>query len=276
MKPSLPAGFTLVELMAATAVLASVLLLMLGMQDQMSRAWSNANRRTETGREARAALRMMATDLAALRTRTTNAGQVMNRVPNEITNGPIPFYYYAPVISRRGAAAPPSNAIANYQTNTAMIFGLVTRANGDLNLVGYYVARRVTTNLNGLVQANAHLFRYRRDPGETAAALSAYFGATNSIPTLFPEIDPTRDEILAHNVAGFSILALGQGVNSNGLNFSLPSVPDQGSRFHATLHLYPEEISQRLSAVEWTNTTNLIKFSRSYEFRVRPMARPVE
>ena len=49
------AAFTLIELMAATTVLSVVLLMMVGMQDQMSKAWSNANRRTDATREARAA-----------------------------------------------------------------------------------------------------------------------------------------------------------------------------------------------------------------------------
>ena len=49
-------SFTLIELMAATSVLSVVLLMMVGMQDQMSRAWSNSNRRTDATREARAAL----------------------------------------------------------------------------------------------------------------------------------------------------------------------------------------------------------------------------
>lgn len=267
------ASFTLIELLAATAVLSSVLLLMVGMQDQMSRAWNNANRRTETGREARAALRMMATDLAALKTRRPTSGPVMQSVAGAVTSAPIPFYFYAPAGRR---VSPPSLVIPNYQTNTGIIFGLVTRANGDLNLVGYYVARRATTNLNGLVQTNAHLFRYRRDPGETATALSAYFGATNSIPTLFPGIDPTRDDILAYNVTGLSILAMGQGVNSNWFNFTLPEEPNQGSRFHITLHLLPEEIAQRLGPNDWGTSNTLAKFARSYEFRLRPMARPAE
>jgi hypothetical protein len=130
--------------------------------------------------------------------------------------------------------------------------------------------------LNGLVQTNAHLFRYRRNAGETAAALSAYFGATNSIPTLFPGIDPTRDEILAYNVAGLSILALGPNVNSNGFNFTLPEETNQGSRFHVTLHLLPDELAQRLGPNDWNSSNTLAKFARSYEFRLRPTARSAE
>ena len=272
MKPLRTApSFTLIELMAATAVLSSVLLLMVGMQDQMSRAWSNANRRTETGREARAALRMMATDLAVLKTRRPTSGPVINMVSSNVTNGPIPFVYY-----RGGGGANPLPSIPNRLTGSMYLFGVVPRANGELNLVGYYVARRATTNLNGLVQTNAHLFRYRRDAANTATALSAYFGATNSAAALFSGIDPFTDEILAYNVVGLSILAMGQGVNSNGLNFTLPETTNQGARFQVSLHLIPEEVAQRLSTADWSSSNTLAKFSRSYEFRLRPLTRPAE
>ena len=273
MKPSRAASFTLIEMMAATTVLSSVLLLMVGMQDQMSRAWNNANRRTETGREARAALRLMASDLASLRTRRPANGPVANMVSTNATNGPIPFYYYTPA-GRRVTA--PALTIPGYLTNTSILFGVIPTTNGELSLVGYYVARRATTNLNGLVQTNAHLFRYFRNAEATFTNLTSYFGATSDPNSLFRDINPTNDEILAFNAAGLSILAVGGAVNANGLNFSLPEAANQGSRFQVTLHLLPEEIAQRLSSTEWNSSTTLAKFSRSYEFRLRPLARPAE
>jgi hypothetical protein len=256
-------------------VLSSVLLLMVGMQDQMSRAWNNANRRTETGREARAALRMMASDLAALKTRRATSGPVTNLVAGDVISGPIPFYYYG------GGAGSVRLTISQRLAGASFLFGVVPKANGELNLVGYYVARRTTTNLNGLVQDNAHLMRYRRDAAATAVNLSNYFNNTNPNTlnlTLFQGINSATDEILAYNVAGLSILAMGDTtiINSNGLNFTLPEVTNQGCRFHVTLHLYPEEIAQRLSTSDWTNSANLSKFSRSYEFRLRPLTRPQE
>lgn len=267
------ASFTLIELMAATTVLSSVLLLMVGMQDQMSRAWTNANRRSETGREARAALRMMATDLLVLKTRRPANGPVTHTISTPALSGPIPFYYYTPAGRR---VTPPALQIPGYLDNTSVLFGVVPRANGELSLVGYYVARRAMTNLNGLVQTNAHLFRYYRDPEATISNLTNYFGATNDANVLFREINPTNDEILAYNAAGLSILALGGGVNSNGLNFTLPETANQGARFQVTLHLLPEEVAQRLGPNEWNNSNTLAKFSRSYEFRLRPLARPAE
>ena len=266
-----PRSFTLVELMAATAVLSSVLLLMVGMQDQMSRAWNNANRRTETGREARAALRMIATDLARLKTRRLSAGPAGNTVAPAATNG-IPFVYRS---ATNANTFQPLN-IPNRLSNSSILFGAFPAAQGQLNLFGYYVARRTTTNLNGLVQSNFHLFRYRRDATATASNLSAYFGNPNNANLLFAGINPNTDDILAYNVAGFSILALGQGVNANGLNFTLAEVTNQGSRFHVTLHLLPEEVVQRLGTNDWGTANTLAKFARSYEFRTRPLSRPAE
>lgn len=270
-RPAGSGSFTLVELMAATAVLSSVLLLMVGMQDQMSRAWSNANRRTETGREARAALRMIATDLARLKTRRTSPGPAGNTAATAATNG-IPFIYRSAAIT---SPTWPLN-IPNRLTNGAILFGAFPAANGQLNLFGYYVARRTTTNLNGLVQSNFHLFRYRRDAAATASNLSAYFASPGNANLLFPGINPNTDDVLAYNVASFSILALGQSVNANGLNFTLPEVANQGSRFHVTLHLLPEEVVQRLGPNDWNNSNTLAKFARSYEFRTRPLSRPAE
>jgi type II secretory pathway pseudopilin PulG len=263
-------SFTLIELMAATAVLSSVLLLMVGMQDQMSRAWNNANRRTETGREARAALRMMATDFSALKTRRPTSGPVANMVNPILTDAPIPFVYYG------GQGSAPLT-IAGRLAGSSYLFGVVSRPGGELNTVGYYVARAATTNLNGLVLTNAHLFRYRSNAVNTASNLTAYFSAgSNAVSTLFRGVSPTNDEILAYNVAGLSIRALGTNVNANGANFTLAEVTNQGCRLHVTLHLYPEEVAQRLSATDWTNPVNLAKFSRSYEFRLRPLTRPAE
>jgi hypothetical protein len=214
---------------------------------------------------------MMATDLAVLKTRRPTSGPVINMVSSNVINGPIPFVYRA---ANAGGLNPLT--IPNRMTNAAFLFGVVPRANGELNLVGYYVARRATTNLNGLVQSNFHLFRYLRDASNTAIALSAYFGATNNANTLFPQIDPNSDEILAYNTTGFSIQALGQGVRSNGLNFTLPEATNQGARFQVSLHLIPEEVAQRLSTADWSSSNTLAKFSRSYEFRLRPLTRPAE
>lgn len=276
MKNQRPASFTLIELMAATTVLSSVLLLMVGMQDQMSRAWNNANRRSEMGREGRAALRMMATDIATFKTRRPANGPVMNTVSTNALNGPIPFYYYFPSGRR---VVPPSLTIPGYLSNTSVLFGFIPRSNGELNLVGYYVARRAVTNLNGLVQTNAHLFRYFRTTPTTISNLNNYFAASNFSATadpnlLFRDVNPTNDEILAYNAAGLSILALGGA--ANGLNFTLSEATNQGARFQVTLHLLPEEIAQRLSLNEWNSSNTLAKFSRSYEFRLRPLTRPAE
>ena len=81
-------SFTLIELMCASTLLSVILLMMVGMQDQMSKAWKNSNRRMDATREARAALRMMSSDLGNLFFRTNTDGSTMAYNPNE---SPVPM-----------------------------------------------------------------------------------------------------------------------------------------------------------------------------------------
>ena len=84
------AAFTLIELMAATTVLSVILLMMVGMQDQMSKAWSNANRRTDATREARAASLLMARDLSTFAMRGKTIGRFFE-FPNQLNHRPRPL-----------------------------------------------------------------------------------------------------------------------------------------------------------------------------------------
>ena len=56
-------GFTLLEILVSTAVLAVLLLLLFAMLDGASRLWSDGERRRGSSREARAGLKMIAEDL---------------------------------------------------------------------------------------------------------------------------------------------------------------------------------------------------------------------
>ena len=142
-KPS----FTLIELMAATTVLSVILLLMVGMQDQMSRAWTNANRRTDATREARTALRLLMGDLSRMTLRPTSFPPD-NSSP--ITNAGVPIV----LGGRTGAGSANPLGIANWMNNTHYFFGVVPRrptvANpSDLAIVGYYIASATNTNASG-------------------------------------------------------------------------------------------------------------------------------
>ena len=115
------AAFTLIELMAATTVLSIILLMMVGMQDQMSKAWSNSNRRTDATREARAAARLMASDLGGMAFRPNTPNSSYDSFATVLTNQGLPYLY-----SSNGAGT--SITIPDAETNSAYLFALCNQA----------------------------------------------------------------------------------------------------------------------------------------------------
>ena len=63
MKPRTRPGFTLVEILAATAILSILFSIMFGILQQTSRGWQAANRRVEASQVARLAMDQIASDL---------------------------------------------------------------------------------------------------------------------------------------------------------------------------------------------------------------------
>lgn len=272
-------SFTLIELMAASTVLSLVLLMMVGMQDQMSRAWSNANRRTETTREASAACRLMAADLACLVIRP-QASDNQAACAAGLENQGLPFLY-----SSNGAGP---ISISRTQSNSAYIFGVVARTPSsnkpaDLAIVGYYIASATNTNVNGFVTTNYNLYRHYVPPSNAVSNLGAWFAApTNarSASLLFAP-DPARDDILARNTCNLRITAYNrQDGNTkgypnkvgNGLNFQFVSAGSNsfysGSKIQVEMSVLPEEYAQKIIHTNWGSSTNIQKYARSYEFRV--------
>ena len=276
-------SFTLIELMAASTVLSIILLLMVGMQDQMSRAWSNANRRTDATREASAACRRMAQDLACLvfRGQGTDATNA-KKVASVLTNQGVPFLYSS------NGAMPPSFSISSNQPGAAFFFALSTRKPTatnleDLALVGYYIAAASRTNLNGFTITNYNLYRYYNAGTGAISNLNAWFAKptnSRSASDLFKP-DPKKDDILARNTCNLRITAYNrpdgktEGSSNkvlNGLNYQFVSggstTSYSGSKIQVELSVYPEEYAQRLTLTNWSNSLNIQKFARSYEFRV--------
>jgi len=269
-------AFTLIELMAATTVLSVVLLMMVGMQDQMSKAWSNANRRTDATREGRAACRLMARDFSYFLVRGTNVQRNFMRAPS-VMQSPVPFYYFS---GTGGIPSPslsmPSNAIAN----SSYIFGVFPKKksssnDSDFSLVGYYIAQTNSTNVNGFTSTNCNLYRYYRTSNDAIVALSNWISAPTPQPNnLFPNISTASDEILARNACNLSIQVYGSTNSKNGLiysnNYGASAANGiyQGNKIHVELSLYPEEIAQKLPNIStWTNINN-IRSARTFEFNV--------
>ena len=272
-------SFTLIELMVASTVLSLVLLLMVGMQDQMSRAWSNANRRTDATREASAACRQMAQDLSCLvfrgqGTDYTNAKQIAS----VLTNKGVPFLYSS------NGSLPIAFTITSNQPGSAFLFAVSARKTTatnpeDLALVGYYIAASTRTNLNGFTITNYNLHRYYNPGSGAISNLGQWFSSSSAVSLFTP--DPKKDDILARNACNLRITAFNrpdgktEGFSnkvSNGLNFQFVSGGSttyySGSKIQVELSVYPDDYAQRLPLTNWSNSANLQKFARSYEFRV--------
>jgi type II secretory pathway pseudopilin PulG len=266
-------SFTLIELMAATTVLSVILLMMVGMQDQMSKAWSNSNRRTDATREARAACILMARDLSTFAMR----GKAFNRFdtfPTNLTNAAVPFYY----MNGSGGLAPGG------APNCAQFFGLIPQAPkgtdpADIALVGYYIAPATNTNANGFVTTSYNLFRYYIAPSNAAPGIAAWLAvptATATAAALFTNI-AANSEILARNACNLQIRIYGStnassGLIVNGLNFSNKGAGDpafyQGNKMGIELSFYPEDTAQKITNAAWMDTTNIQKYARSFEFKI--------
>ena len=270
--PLLPA-FTLIELMAATTVLSVILLMMVGMQDQMSKAWSNANRRTDATREARAAAILMAADLSypIFRGLTNYANHSHDELATSVTNKPLPFLY-----SSNGANL--GISIDNLQFGSSCLFFVATQrprstSRSDLGLIGYYVAQDTATNGNGFFVTNYNLHRYYR-PGSIASGYLQNWFTTLNINNLFPTVSPLTDDILARNVANLRILFYNEYAPMvDGINYtnSTGTTTDiyKGNKMQVSLTLYPDDVAQKFTSLaEWTNASNIQRFSRSFEFRV--------
>jgi len=78
---------------------------------------------------------------------------------------------------------------------------------------------------------------------------------------------------LARNVANLQILFYNEGANPvEGMNYTNTTGAGtiyRGNKIQVSLTLYPEDAAQKFTSLNsWTNSTNITKFSRSFEFRV--------
>jgi Tfp pilus assembly protein PilW len=259
-------AFTLIELMAATTVLSVVLLMMVGMQDQMAKAWSNANRRTDATREARAAARLMAADLRGMCFRPNTPSSAYESIADVLRNQGLPYLY-----SSNGIGP---ITISNAQAGSAYFFALCNQANRgtsytDIGLVGYYIASSGRTNVNGFVVTNYNLHRYYVPASNAISNLTSWF-ASNTATSLFSGVNSSTDDILARNTCNLRITFFGKPL-VNGLNYSTsgnPSSTYRGNKFQIEWTTYPDDVAQKIALTDWASPANIQKFGRSYEFRL--------
>jgi len=262
------AAFTLIELMAATTVLSVILLMMVGMQDQMSKAWSNSNRRTDATREARAAARLMGSDLGGMAFRPNTPNSSYDNFASVLANQGLPYLYSSNGVDDG------SFTIPNAQPGSAYLFALCSQASRgtnftDIGLVGYYIASSGRTNINGFVVTNYNLHRYYVPASNALSNLTSWF-ASKTATALFSGVNPATDDILARNTCNLRITFFGKTV-PNGLNYSNAANPAstyRGNKAQIEWTTYPEDFAQKLPLSSWPSSTNIQKFGRSYEFRL--------
>jgi len=265
-------GFTLIELMAATTVLSVILLMMVGMQDQMSKAWSNANRRTDATREARAGLRMLTEDFTHyyLRSDYTRAGAPRANY-NPITNK-IPIVYFSDASTPVGKLT-----IPNVQPNSQALFFLSQRRPGTnqqsdrLTAVGYYIAWETNTSISGFSTTNYNLYRYVNT--NTVSALTSFTNA-NDVTPLFANVGATlktNNEILARNAVNLRIYFYPTSSASGGLIYGITEGSGgaySGNRCVFEVTTYPESIANSLlqgNLANWTSSNNIKRYGRTFE-----------
>ena len=259
-------AFTLIELMAATMVLSVVLLMMVGMQDQMSKAWSNANRRTDATREARAAARLMRSDLGGMAFRPNTPNSSYDSFATVLGSLGLPYLY-----SSNGMG---SFTITKAQPGSAYLFALCNQASRgtnytDIGLVGYYIASSERTNINGFAVTNYNLHRYYVPASNALSNLSSWF-VNKTAESLFSGVNPATDDILARNTCNLRITFFGKAV-PNGLNYSNgvnSSGTYRGNKVQIEWTTYPDDIAQKITTNNWASAANVQKFGRSYEFRL--------
>jgi len=243
---------------------------MVGMQDQMSKAWSNSNLRTDATREARAAADVISADISSLIYRPNQFLDDRMRLAGCLSNKGLPFLY-----SSNGLGL--GFSISNQQIASSCLFFAATQPargsnNSDFALVGYYAAATARTNINGFVTTNFNLHRYYRPASNSYTNLNNWFAQAN-IESLFTGVDPEKDEILACNVANVSFLFFNSDTApvKNGLNFSNRSSGTiyQGNKLQLSLTIYPTDVVQKFSKTNsWTQIGNIQRFARAFEFRI--------
>jgi hypothetical protein len=146
----------------------------------------------------------------------------------------------------------------------------------DFALIGYYLGSASNTNINGFVVPNYYLYRYYIAPSNAWIIVTNWLANPSGATGLFTNVS-SNSEILARNACNlginFAYDAATPATNRvmNGLNFSVPASSGSvytGNKLAVEISLYPEDYAQKISLNQWTNSNNIIKYARSYEFRV--------
>jgi len=181
-------AFTMLELLVSMAVLSMLIVLLLSMVDNATKMWRLSENRVDAYREARAALNVIARDLASLYGSTDANFFYVDREPTALPevasqlDGKLFFVTALPVDAQGGA----TNDIS------------------DLCTVGYFSGFD-RTSLTGKGNESMNLYRYFRPSGLTFTALKS--GDIADGMTIDASATDTFSEVLAKNIIGFKVNA---------------------------------------------------------------------
>jgi len=191
-----PPGFTLLELLVSMSILAVLLVLLLSMVNGATRLWKANENRVDSFREARAAVNMIANDLASL----TAAGGVDS---------------FSTQIDKDKKPATPVS-MAGMDGSIFFLAALPIGAQGktkadvdnksDLCTIGYFLAYDKTSLAGtGTGTESYNLYRYFRASDDTFTALTS--GDLLGGITLDTSPTSPNTELLAKNITGFEVHA---------------------------------------------------------------------
>jgi prepilin-type N-terminal cleavage/methylation domain-containing protein len=243
-KPLRKSGFTILELLVAMAVMAGLLVVLLGVVDGATKLWRENESRADAYREARAALGIIARDFQNL-VPTTNAGHFLINADA--------FPLLAPVVG----------IVANTNSGSAVFFlaSLPTKAQdpasnrSEVCQTGCFLAFGKSSSASNSPVNTMNLYRYILSSDPTFHRL------TNASQPLFPgDLATTGDprvELLAHNISGIALRAY--TANSNALEpfISSPATP-LPDIVEISLSAINQEAAKKLgaNAAAWTDTNS--------------------
>jgi len=169
-------GFTLLEVLLASVILAGLFVLMLGMTDGTSRIWEHGERRRESQREAASSLRIMTGDLRSAVITGDPASLLIHHGTEAGEGGDSVFFLVAHPGDRRHSGI-----------------------RGDLCAAGYFIAPAP----GGHGERNLYCFHASGD--EVARAVRS-----QTLPELYAKAaaGKSTSELLARNVADLAIQTL--------------------------------------------------------------------
>jgi type II secretory pathway pseudopilin PulG len=266
-------AFTIVEMLIASAITLGMVVLLGTIFGSITRTASRANQRTDSFRDARAALQMMQRDLSGL---------VRNQRDSAGTPITLPTAY---LVCTSGSAAAPANIYDDPVGGNQQIFALVALKNsgaGDVCSVGYY-CRWDDQGGNSY-----SLRRFFRNSVATYSSLSSAGTYAAKTALYLPDAKGTatnsmKDELLASHVWNLKIIAYdkaGVVINSYPYEWDPDAITNNAmpGALEISFNAMSSEAARTIRAVssdprDWMDSTRAnyqrLVGPNAYEFRTR-------